>query len=151
MTLEKLQRAKAYIKRQDIILEYANPEKPFFIFKLNDHGQSVGVTKDPKGWHCDYVETEERYNERVKLNTMNGNKTGKRWGCVFNRDVECVHMLACKLYIHDPTLREIISKNISLKEMFGPNAYNPENVGGKEVPRANANYLSGNSNHEGML
>ena len=69
MNLEKLQRAKAYIKRQDIRLDYANPEKPFFIFTLNDHGQKVTVTKDPKGWHCDYVETEERYAERQHIVT----------------------------------------------------------------------------------
>ncbi len=96
---DKILRARAFIKRNQIRLTYMNPELSYFVFKIKLEDQEIIITKNFKGWLCDYIETEAKYQRRVLEAKVKGYKTGKKWGCALNPNTECIHILASKMWL----------------------------------------------------
>ena len=68
----------------------------FFLFEIGE--TSISLT--PKGFKCDYIETDEEYNRRVYLAKSKGKPIPIRWSHSLNKG-ECNHILACKMYLKE--------------------------------------------------
>jgi len=74
-------------------IEYINQDKPLIIFEINGRER---VTFNEKGWICDHVESDEKYEKRVKTAIRLGHPEPPRWTCSYRPDQDCYHILACK-------------------------------------------------------
>lgn len=67
----------------------------FYIFELKEEGQIITVSLNHKGWNCDYVESDDKFqarSERAKAREDRG--FPDKWSCSFNQGKICRHILA---------------------------------------------------------
>ena len=98
-----------------------DPKRQIFKFKIYYGNMfngctEINVTKNHKGWICDYLEPMDEFIAKDRDYRLKGWTSPTRWGCCMNTKENCAHIFVCKALLDSEDVRIVVENNVSLKE-----------------------------------